>query len=483
MQKCFKVKFIAGFLLIFSGRYAFAQYADISLKQCFEIAAKNNVTLQQMQQSLATLQFQQAAAKRNYLPEVDLIGAYTYLGDPLRINLQTAREGIIDGTSQQNVDAANKVYNEITGNNLSQSAQDAIYQGSKNIISGLYPNYNPALSKQQYFTAGMDLRMPIYLGGKLRAFQNIAENRVVSGELNVQLTKNTIDFAITTQYLIILYFNSMLASQKQILNLYQQTSHNAAELVKNEIIPPYQAHWANVALKQAETGLQNLQMEKEDALLLLQNFLGDDSVLNLNDTLKPVNYLSSPGNEMNVENNIGYQWLQAKSVEAQSAVTVSKSLSLPNVFGVANYQFLRKDLPVITPPWMVGVLFQWNLFSGFENRQHVKATQSLLKESRLMAEKKKKDLQTEISIAINKLQSTRSQMNTLDAARKEAAKTTEMIRRRMQNQLSSVKDVNDALKVQLEADKAYYTSVLTYNIAVATYLNIIGQINEATKYF
>lgn len=475
--------FVVCCLLVFWGKYSRAQHTDISLKQCFEIAAQNNIAIQQMKQSLATSKFQQAAAKKNNLPEVDLLGAYSYLGDPLRINLQTARDGIINGTSQQNVDAANQVYHEITGNNLSQQAQDAIYQSSKNIINGIYPNYNPALSEQQYFTAGMALRMPIYLGGKLKAAQNVAEKQVASGELNLQFVNNTLHLEIASQYFTVLFYNSMLSSQQQILGLYQKMKDNATELVKNEIIPPYQAHWANVALGQAETGLQNFQMEKENALLLLQNFLGIDSAFNLNDTLKPVNYLPSPGNEMDVEKNTGYQWLQAKSEEAQSAVTVSKSLSLPNIYGVANYQFLRKDLPVITPPWMVGVMFQWNLFSGFENRQHVKAAQSLVKESELLAEKKKKDLNTQISIAANKLQSFRNQMQTLDAARKEAANTTEMIRRRMQNQLSSVKDVDDALKVQLEADKAYYTSVLAYNIAVATYLNIIGKTDEVTNYY
>lgn len=474
---------IACSIIVFSGSYSFAQQTGISLKQCFDIAAQNNIMVQQMEQSLETRMFQQSAAKKNYLPKVDLLGAYTYLGNPIRINLQTVRDGIIDGTSQQNVEAANKVYHEITGNNLSQQAQDAIYQGSRNIIGGLYPNYNPALSEQQYFTAGLDLRMPIYLGGKLKAAQRVADKRVTSGKLNLQFTQNTINLAITTQYLQVLYFNTLLANQKEIFNLHQKTSEMAAELVKNEIIPPYQAHWSNVALQMAETQYQSFQLEKDNALLLLQHLLGTDSLIILYDTLKPVDFTPAGNIENYVEGNIGYQWLQSNTEEAKSAISVSKSLSLPNVFGIANYQFLQKNLPVITPPWMVGLLFQWNLFSGFENRQHVKAAQSLVKESELLAEKKKKDLTMEIIIAENKLKSIRSQVNTLDAARKEAANTTEMIRRRMKNQLSSVKDVNDALKVQLEADKAYYTSVLAYNIAVATYLNITGKINEAAKYF
>lgn len=82
----------------------------------------------------------------------------------------------------------------------------------------------------------------------------------------------------------------------------------------------------------------------------------------------------------------------------------------------------------------------------------------------------------------NKLQVFSEQMKTLDQARNEAAKTTQMVGKRLKNKMSSVKDVNDALKVQLEAEKAYYAAVLAYNIAVATYLEMKGSPQKIVEY-
>src|SRR5699024_8436624 len=114
--------------------------------------------------------------------------------------------------------------------------------------------YNPALSKQQYFTASLALRVPIFLGGKLNAAQNLAAQRVASGKINISFTKNAIALQTISQYLKILYLNAMLDKQRHILTNYRKTNQHAQALVEVEVIPSYQAHWANVALTQAEVG-------------------------------------------------------------------------------------------------------------------------------------------------------------------------------------------------------------------------------------
>lgn len=470
------------FLLLAGITNLHAQLINASLEDCFRLAEQQNTTIRQTKQSVETRLYQFEAAKLAALPKVDLLGGYQYMSDPIRVNLQSVREGIVEGSSRQNVNAANEVFHQITGNDLSTAAQNTIYEGSKNIINGIYPDYNPELSRQQYFTAGIALHMPIYLGGKLAAAREVADKQLLSGKLNVQVAQSLVAYAIVTQYLQILYLNSMIQNQQKLVEAFQKTESNAASLVHNEIIPPYQRHWASVALSQAGTGLKTLVLEKENTTLMLQHLIGTDSSLTIMDTLMPASF-SLPREENNFwENNTGYQWLQSKTDEARSAVKATRSLSLPNIFGIANYQFLRKDLPVITPPWLVGVNFQWNVFSGFENGKHLKASQSLVKESELLALEKKQNLQLNIQIAKNKLKAFREEMNTLDDARKEAATTVDMVQKRLQNQLSSVKDVNDALQIQLEADKAYYTSVLTYDLAVATYLNLIGNPKSMATY-
>jgi outer membrane protein TolC len=468
--------------LAFQAISAFAQESGASLRQCFRIAEQNNLAIQQMQQSVQTRRYNKQAEQLNRLPDVDLLANYTYLGEPLRINLQTARQGIVKGTAQQNVNAAKQVYRQITGKSLPKDVQDKIYRGAKDVIEDLYPEYNPELSRQHYFTAGLGLRWPLYLGGKLHAAKKVAKAKFKSGQLNLQLTQNTVSLAIASEYMHIRYLNAMLNKQKQLVQTYQKTKRDAASLVKNEIIPPYQKHWADVALSQATTNLKKHQLDKENALLTLQNLVGSDSALAVNKTLEPVRFPLPHAYENSWKQNPQYRWLQSQSKVADAAVDVTRSGFLPNVFLIGSYQFNRKDLPVIIPNWMVGVGLQWNLFSSLKNINRTKASKSLVKESRILQKQKKKSIRLKVKSTRNKLQVFKEQMKTLDQARSEAAKTTQMVRRRLKNKLSSVKDVNDALKVQLEAEKAYYTAVLAYNIAVATYLEMKGRPQKIVDY-
>ncbi|AZI40764.1 hypothetical protein EIB74_12720 [Epilithonimonas vandammei] len=160
---------------------------------------------------------------------------------------------------------------------------------------------------------------------------------------------------------------------------------------------------------------------------------------------------------------------------------MTKSLSKPNIFAIGNVQFFRKDLPLITPPWLVGVEMQWTLFDP-ERKSRNLASESLVKEADLLIEQKQKAVNLAAKIAENKLLSLKEQSETLDASRQQTYTTTEMVRKRMENSLSSVKDVNDALQLQYEAEKLYYTSVVAYQTALATYFYINGNPENITNY-
>jgi outer membrane protein TolC len=129
----------------------------------------------------------------------------------------------------------------------------------------------------------------------------------------------------------------------------------------------------------------------------------------------------------------------------------------------------------------VGVEVQWTLFDP-ERRSRNQASESLVKEADLLIDQKQKSVDLAVRISENKLISFKEQKETLDLARKQAYTTTEMVRKRMENSLSSVKDVNDALQLQYEAEKLYYTSLVAYQTVVATYFYITGNVENITNY-
>lgn len=454
-----------------------------SLGECFSIAQQNNITIKQAKSALKTGEYNLQAEKKGYLPKVDLLSSYSYLSSPLTINLQTVKDGVVEGSSQQSVNTANEIYHEITGNNLSQAAQDRIYNASKTVIGGIYPDYNPSLSKQSYFVAGVGVRQPIFLGNKINSSIDLAQSVANSAGIGVEIAGKEVDFLIAVQYLRILYLNSLIKKQEQIVNALDKNKNYAQELVKNKILPPYQQNWTNVVLIQAQSQYNNIKMEKQNAHLELNKLMGVDldTTIVISDTLRYAEInLEKPMKDYWLTNPV-YRIANNKISYAETAEKISKSMALPNVFAIGNYNLYQKDLPVSIPDWFVGLELQWTLYNGQTNKKTLAAKQ-LIEEARLGEENSSLMLQVQSRVAKNKMSSLRNDVMAMDAARKEANTTSSLITKRMNNQLSSPKDVNDALLVETEIEKGYYTAVLGYYLALAEYFNSLGNPSQITQF-
>ncbi|WP_349318219.1 TolC family protein [Chitinophaga sp. MM2321] len=458
---------------------------QLTLKECYQLAKQGNTLVKQAERSLQAREYSLQAENRSYYPKVDLLAGYNYLGKPLEINLQQVKDGVVEGSAAQSANTANTVYQQITGQPLPQGVQDVISNSTKRLINAFYPDYNPALSKQSYFTAGIGIRQPIYLGGKITAVQDLARSQVVSGQFNQQVVEKGLYFLISAQYLRIMYLNTIMAHEAVIVAAFRKNRDYATSLKDNQILPPYLLNWARVSYTQATNRYSNLELEKQNALLEMNHLLGQsiDAPISINDTLQYENTAVTTTTENNPwMNNPTYHLVQSKTDLAQVAVKATRSLSLPNIFAIGNLSLYQKDLPVTIPPWLVGVEMQWTLFDGFARNKRSKASKVLVEEAKMAAENTKTSLELQLRVAMNKLTALQNEVASLDSARQQAQLTTTLVNDRMQNQLSSVKDVNDALLLEEEMQKVYYTAVLGYYLALAEYWNIVGTPEQFATY-
>ncbi|MGX5818823.1 TolC family protein [Chitinophaga lutea] len=463
-------------------RQSQAQTAELSLADCFRLSRSRNIAVEQARRSLSARQYQLKSEQATYMPKVDLLAGYNYLSKPLEINLQQVKDGIVEGSSQQATNAANTVYQQITGNPLPQNVQDVIYNTSRDIIGAAYPNYNPALAKQSYFVAALGLRQPIYLGGKLATARDIARAEYDAGIINLELAEKQTDFAVAASYIRILYLNSLTQSQGRIVEAMEQNERFAVSLVNNEIIPPYQRNWATVALTWARTRQHNVELDKENALVELKRLLQipQDSAVLIGDTLRFRSMTAPSAPDDFYRSNPLWKSIYSKSSLAESAVKASRSINLPNIFGIGSLNLYQKDLPVTTPPWMVGVEMQWTLFSGLNGPRKVKAAKQLVEEAKLAADNTQNILEASATVVRNKVTALEKDLLALSTARDQARHTTSLVRERLANQMSSVKDVNEALLVEEEISKAYYAALFGYMLAAAEYYNILGTPQQIT---
>lgn len=456
---------------------------DISLQDCFRLAGQRNLLIQQSRTSLLARQYNLAAEKQRYIPKIDALASYTYLSRPLEINLQTVREGILEGSSQQAVNAANTVFQEITGTDLSPAVQDKLYNTSRTILGAVYPDYNPPLSRQSYFLAGLAARQPIYLGNKLTAARNFAESEVSAGLINTSLAEKDVHYAIAVQYIRIRYLNTLLQTQEALVEAFTKNKDYGEELVKNQILAPYQKNWTKVLLSQARTTYANLQLDKQNALIELNKLLGIplDSTLTITDTLIYKTGTIPLDDQQAWQQNPAYQLVKSKIATAQTAEQIARSFNLPNIFAIGHLNLYQNELPVTIAPWMVGVEMQWNLFSGTQTQKRKQAARQLVEEVKLAEANTRESLQLQLRVARNKIGAARNEIQTADSARQDIATTRRLMNERVDNQLSSLKDLNEVLLIQGEVDKAYYTAILGYYLALATYWNVYGDPHRITE--
>ncbi len=123
---------------------------------------------------------------------------------------------------------------------------------------------------------------------------------------------------------------------------------------------------------------------------------------------------------------------------------------------------------------MVGVEMQWNLFSGFSREKRVKATKQLVEEARIASDNAQALLEASATVVRNKVTVLERDLQSLLLARDQAQLTTTQVQERLAEQLASVKDVNEALLVEEELGKAYYTALFGYFLAAAEYYNLLG---------
>jgi outer membrane protein TolC len=123
---------------------------------------------------------------------------------------------------------------------------------------------------------------------------------------------------------------------------------------------------------------------------------------------------------------------------------------------------------------MIGVEMQWTLFNGTQTIKRRKAAKELVQEVKLAGENTKESLEVQLIVAKNKLLQVQGELDVIDSTRRDIATTRRMVNERFQNQLSSLKDLNDVILLQAEVEKSYETALLEYYVALATYWNIKG---------
>lgn len=471
------------FVLVFSLLFVecFAQ-TTISLQSVIEYGLNESVTIKQSSLLIQSQQKQSQSIKSRYFPKIDLFGSYSYLGEPLEIDLQDVRTSMIQGLSTQYVRGEDRLQQEITGQGLTDAQKKVLYSANYTALDNLYPDFNATLSEQSYFIGALALRQPIYTGGKINIASRIGDLAFQSSQIRHEQVKLEKEFAIIGSYLQIALLNSVVEYRKRNKEILENHLQQTQKMVESELLPNFELLFLELELSKSESRYNTDVIRRKDAYHTLKVISGIplDSNIVIRDTLihlpQMVNRVQQTGNTP--EKNQAYQLLQQQGTLFKEQKNLATSTFLPQLYGVGAFNFYQKNLPATLPEWFVGVELRMNLFNGFADKHRLDATEIMVEQHAANID----DIGQKISL---EMLLSKSRVNTLNSEYLNQVKNvnlakahTNNVRIRFMNSLSTSKALGDAEILLDETEMARLYTLYAWHLQIGEYYFLNGNLHD-----
>ncbi|MFA8451608.1 MAG: TolC family protein [Bacteroidales bacterium] len=364
-------------LLFFSAKLSVAQ--DISLEQAVDQALNNNSQVKQYQEKVKEKKYELNSAWGNFLPRVNVLGGYTHLSDYSKINGGQLTGSVNDIFDGYKMGLAQKIGPYVK--QLPPQLQALFGKLGQKINSIHLDIPDLEIRAKDFRTANITALQPLYLGGKVRAGVKFAKAEHSTANIELEELQNELIQQTVDTYLGVALLQKVVTTREEVLKGMKHHESQAKRLIEEGIIPAYHLLRAKVAVANAEQELEDDKNKLDVALLALKIHLGysEDSVIVVSDSLRyKMNSLNL--NEL-VNNSLVQQpklrMIGQKEVMVKQNLNVKRSEFLPKVFAFGEYGFFRDDLPIIQPPYAVGIQLNFNIFRGFKDYNEYRAAKAI----------------------------------------------------------------------------------------------------------
>ena len=467
-------------ILLYVGPFLQAQ--NLTLANAIELAKERNLRIQTNKKRSQASEHNYKAEKFNYLPTVSVVGGFTHLGEELRIDMSSVQASFVDGLANQNVNTIDLVKQSVGGSPLTPGQRETLYNSSATTLNNLYPDFDARVAYQDYFMAGVTVTQPIFMGGKLKGLNSVAASEYAISKQIYQQTSDIVIQRAIIQYFTVVLFEDVVKARKASVKAMEKHEFNTTKLVEQEIIPSYHKLGAQAALAGANTKLTLAENDLETALSAYKNLLNipTDTTIILSSDFKYVAFQLEE--KQSAERSLAYSpILKINSQNQQIANTntsIAKSGYLPNIFAIGEVQLYQQNLPVITPPWMVGVQMKWDIYSGNKHVNRTRAAKLMEEQTSMASTLIANDINLAIKNSYNKAKNSRTIYESETKTYELMEASFNAIQKQYIHGFMKSSEVVDAQLLVDDAHLAQLTSLYTYYIALVELYKLRGELNE-----
>ena len=326
----------------------------LSVSDCCDIALENNYSIRSAKAQFSMAQSYRKSAKTQHFGQFNFVGNYQLTNKPFQVLNDNIFMPVVPfwAIDQENMDInqnvlENPLLNGIVSNPLNG---EALTDTDGNPLFFFY-SYLPADQMQfgthHNFVFGPNFSQPLYLGGKIRNINKIAQSGMQIASCNLEIEKNQKLYEVEEAYWRIVDLQEKQILTDKYIELLEQILYDVNNLFDEGIVTRTEVLQVEVKLNEAELNKSKIENGLTLSEMALCQIVGlpVDTKLKLTDSPDNINALPSPEGitEAAILGRNEIKILNEAQKIAMAQKNILKSRFLPNASLSANYLFMNPN--------------------------------------------------------------------------------------------------------------------------------------------
>jgi len=464
LNKNYRRKTLFRVLLILAGivMSSSVKAEALSIEQCRQLALEHNKDRQSAALTTQYAEYTRRATHALFFPDFSLsgIGAFS----------STKGTYTID-------------FNSLLGPTLYNLGTWAASQGIQ-LPEMSFPNYDMDYKVGFLYTAGVMMKQPIYMGGKIRAGYSMAETAVAMARVNERLTDSEVIQKADEAYAQVVKAEQLVKVAESYQRLLQELDRNVESAIRHGLKMQNDRTKVQVKMNEVELNLRKAENGVRLAKMNLCHIIGrplDESVQVDGVYPEVEDAQTLQGYDISARPELAL--LDYKTELAEQELKITKSEMLPQVALLAKYGYtngVELNNHTLLDGWSFagGVTVSIPLYHFGERSNKVKAARVKHQQAQLERENKAELMRLELTQAANKLDEARLEKQ---LAEKSLTQCEENMRLCKQQYDAGFETLSAYLESQAQWQQANETNVdanyLLY-LASVSYLKAAGRLVE-----
>ncbi|WP_418991403.1 TolC family protein [Alistipes sp.] len=442
----------------------------LSLDEAIAVTLTENPAMKAAAYEERAAMQQRRAAIGLRMPQINVTGAYAYLGKDIGFDFNEMKG------------PAKEIAGQVLGSGLVPPELIPSIQGLLNPL--MNADWFLKVQDRSLGFVGGEVTLPIWMGGKINAANRAAKINERTAAAEGDQTRNALVSELVERYFGLSLAMQVVEVRRQVVEGVRKHLQDAIALEQNGMLAQSELYYVRFKMAEAERELADAQLKMQTVSSALSNTLGQPNdclpvtAMFLLERIEDLAYWQ----QLAAARNPLLNQVSLKRQLAEEGVRVQRADFLPQVAAMGGGSFYNYQVAGLVPRWAVGVGVNIKIFDGLNREYKYSAAKQTARRVGELQNKAGRDIAVLVEQLYNQLLNYRNQMVSIDASLAFAEEYLRMKNAAFLEGMSSSTDLIDAelnlAKVRAERLEAAYN----YDLGLARLLEAAGISDEFPAY-